>query len=168
MKTFSFILFTGIGGTLVADVWALLRRRLFGTPLPSFSLVGRWIAWLPRGRLRHEPISRTPAAAGEAVIGWTAHYLIGIGFAALPVIFADGWLTSPSLALALVTGAATVVAPFFILQPALGAGFAASRTPRPGAARLQSLVYHLVFGLGLYLCATIHLALMSAWVASNR
>jgi len=31
-----------------------------------------------------------------------------------------------------------------------GTGIAASRTPRPAAARLQSLVTHGVFGLGLY------------------
>jgi hypothetical protein len=32
----------------------------------------------------------------------------------------------------------------------MGAGVAASRTARPGAARLQSLVTHAIFGLGLY------------------
>jgi hypothetical protein len=35
----------------------------------------------------------------------------------------------------------------------MGAGVAARRTPRPGAARLQSLVTHAVFGLGLYTAA---------------
>ena len=98
MKTLTFIVFTGVGATLVADAWALLRRKLFGIPGPDFAMVGRWIAWLPRGRLRHDSISRTPAAAGEAVIGWTAHYLIGIGFAALPVLVANAWMNSPSLA----------------------------------------------------------------------
>lgn len=37
------------------------------------------------------------------------------------------------------------------MQPGMGAGIAASRTPNPRAARLQSLVTHAVFGLGLYL-----------------
>ncbi|OVZ64709.1 hypothetical protein CDO44_00395 [Pigmentiphaga sp. NML080357] len=60
---------------------------------------------------------------------------------------------APALAL----GVATVVAPFFILQPGLGAGIAASKTPRPNAARLRSLVTHAVFGLGLYI---------SAWLAT--
>jgi hypothetical protein len=46
-----------------------------------------------------------------------------------------------------------VAAPFLLLQPALGAGIAASRTPRPNVARRRSLVTHLVFGLGLYLAA---------------
>jgi hypothetical protein len=32
----------------------------------------------------------------------------------------------------------------------MGAGIAARRTPRPASARLQSLVTHAMFGLGLY------------------
>jgi DUF2938 family protein len=42
------------------------------------------------------------------------------------------------------------VAPFLLMQPGMGAGIAASRTPRPVAARLQTLVTHGIFGLGLY------------------
>jgi hypothetical protein len=41
------------------------------------------------------------------------------------------------------------------MQPGMGAGIAARRTPRPGAARLQSLVTHAVFGFGLYAAATL-------------
>ena len=52
-----------------------------------------------------------------------------------------------------VFGIATVVFPFFILQPSLGLGIAASKTPRPAQARLKSLVTHTIFGLGLYVCA---------------
>ena len=36
------------------------------------------------------------------------------------------------------------------MQPGMGAGIAASRTPRPAAARVQSLLTHAIFGLGLY------------------
>jgi Protein of unknown function (DUF2938) len=36
------------------------------------------------------------------------------------------------------------------MQPGMGAGIAASRTPRPAVARLHSLVTHGIFGLGLY------------------
>jgi hypothetical protein len=153
MQTFTFILLTGIGATIVADLWTLVRRRLFGTPLPNFALVGRWVAYLLRGRLRHDAIARTPAVSGELAIGWLAHYAIGIGFAALTVMLTPGWMQHPSLFAALAVGVTTVSAPFLILQPALGAGIAASRLPDPGAARLQSLVYHLAFGLGLYASA---------------
>jgi Protein of unknown function (DUF2938) len=52
-------------------------------------------------------------------------------------------------------GLATVAAPFLILQPAFGAGIAASLTPRPNIARVRSLLTHLSFGLGLYLAAEV-------------
>jgi hypothetical protein len=39
------------------------------------------------------------------------------------------------------------------MQPSLGLGIAASRTPKPTRARLKSLATHAVFGLGLYVCA---------------
>ena len=44
-------------------------------------------------------------------------------------------------------------APYLIMQPGLGMGIAASKTPKPNVARLRSLVNHTVFGLGLYLSA---------------
>jgi hypothetical protein len=50
-------------------------------------------------------------------------------------------------------GIATVVFPFFILQPSLGLGIAASKTPKPMQARLKSLATHTIFGIGLYVSA---------------
>lgn len=65
----------------------------------------------------------------------------------------EDWLQSPVIAPALLFGAVSVLTPFLILQPGLGAGIAASRTPKPNVARARSLVTHLMFGLGLYLSA---------------
>jgi hypothetical protein len=53
----------------------------------------------------------------------------------------------------LAVGIGTVAAPFLLMQPGMGAGLAARRSPRPAAARLHSLVTHAVFGLGLYASA---------------
>ena len=141
----------GAGATAVMDLWVLARTRLLGVPSASYGLVGRWLAWMARGRFRHERIAATPPVRGEGPIGWTAHYLIGIAFAALLLgIWGLDWARQPTLAPALVVGVGTVAAPFLVMQPGMGAGFFASRTPRPGAARIQSLVTHAIFGLGLY------------------
>ena len=146
------LLLTGAGATLVTDLWALARRRLLGVPLPDWGQVGRWFGHMARGRFRHESIRSATAVPGERLIGWTAHYLTGIAFAALlPLIWNVGWLRDPTLGPALVVGLGSVLAPFLLMQPGMGAGIAASRTPRPGAARLQSLVTHGMFGVGLYL-----------------
>lgn len=150
MRTFAI----GAGATLAMDVWALVRRRVFGVPALDYALVGRWLAWLPRGRVVHTPIAVTPPARGESVTGWAAHYLIGIAFAAVLVaLCGTAWLSSPTPVPAMIIGVGSVVAPFFILQPALGAGIAARRTPRPWAARMHSVVTHAVFGAGLYASA---------------
>jgi len=144
-------LFIGVGATLVMDLWTIARRRLFGTPLANYGLVGRWFGHMTRGRFRHERIAAAPPVFGERVIGWTAHYLIGIALAGLLLaIFGVAWARQPTLAPALAFGIATVAAPFLLMQPGMGAGFAASRMPQPNAARVQSLVTHTVFGIGLY------------------
>ena len=148
--------FIGLFATAATDLWAILRKRLFGIPQPDFGMVGRWIGHFSRGRFRHERIAAAAPVAGERLIGWTAHYLIGISFAALlPAARGIEWLEHPTLLPALFVGVATVAAPFLLMQPGMGAGIAASRTPRPAAARFQSIVTHAVFGLGLYAGALI-------------
>lgn len=61
----------------------------------------------------------------------------------------------PSLSTGLLAGLLTLFAPFLILQPALGFGIAASRTPRPWLARLLSVLTHLAYGVGLYIAACV-------------
>lgn len=144
-------LLIGAGATAATDLWALARKRLFGTPAPNYGLVGRWLGHMPRGQFRHASIAAAPPAQGERLIGWTAHYLIGIAFAGLLLgVWGSAWLLAPTIGPALAVGIGTVAAPFLVMQPGMGAGIAASRTPRPALARLHSLVTHAVFGLGLY------------------
>lgn len=141
----------GIGATLLTDLWSAIRGCLLGVPAPDFGLVGRWLAHLPRGRSLHARIAAAAAVRHERLIGWSAHYLIGIAFASLLlVLVGPAWLRHPTLPPALAFGLASVAAPFLLMQPGMGAGIAARRTPRPGIARLHSLVTHGVFGLGLY------------------
>lgn len=144
-------LIVGLAATVVMDLWGFLRRPLLGLPTADYRLVGRWVSHLARGKFRHESIARAPAAKAEVLIGWLAHYLLGLAFtAAFLVAAGSSWVRRPTLSAALVFGLATVLVPFLILQPAMGQGVAASRAPRPTAARIQSLVTHLVFGLGLF------------------
>lgn len=147
----------GIGATLILDGWSLLLSKGFGVKSLSFCLVGRWFTLMRLGRFRHNGIGKAPAQPGECALGWTAHYLIGVLFA-LPLLYWQGgqWLTAPTLVPALFLGAATVLLPFLLMQPAFGLGIAAANTPKPWQARLKSLSSHLVFGVGLYLSALIY------------
>jgi hypothetical protein len=144
----------GIGATLIMDFWNQFLKRTFGIPSLNYCLLGRWLRHMPGGTFKHANITATPRKPLECAVGWIAHYTIGVGFALVFVVLVSGaWLARPTLLLALLYGVATVVFPFFIMQPSLGLGIASSRTPKPMQARLKSLATHTVFGVGLYLCA---------------
>jgi hypothetical protein len=144
----------GIGATLLLDLWNLFLKRAFQVPSLSYCLLGRWFRHLLEGTVRHASISAAPRKPMECAVGWIAHYTIGIVFALVFVALASGdWLARPTALPAVLFGLATVVFPFFVMQPSFGLGIAGSRTPNPVHARLKSLATHLVFGVGLYLCA---------------
>ena len=144
----------GVGATAVMDLWAAFLWRCCRVASLDYALLGRWIGHFPRGRFRHESIGQAAPVRHERLIGWSAHYTIGVVFAALLVAISGlEWLKRPTLIPALIVSSATLVAPFFVMQPAMGAGIAASRTPRPNLARLRSVVTHTVYGIGLYASA---------------
>jgi hypothetical protein len=146
----------GIGATLLMDLWNLLLKQAFGIPSLDYCLLGRWIRHMPEGTFRHASIAAASSKPLECPTGWVAHYSIGVTFAlALVVATSGAWLARPTLPLALLVGIGTVVFPFFVMQPSIGLGVAASRTPRPMQARVKSLATHTVFGVGLYLCALV-------------
>ena len=143
----------GLGATLVMDMWNLFLKRTFGIPLLNYCLLGRWLRHMPGGTLRHSSITDAAQKPFECAVGRVAHYTIGVVLALVFVVLTSGdWLARPTVPPALLYGIATVVFPFFIMQPSLGLGIAASRTPNPTQARLKSLATHTVFGVGLYVC----------------
>ncbi len=146
----------GIGATVVMDGWAVFLRRAFNIPSFDFCLVGRWLLHMRSGVFTHASIAAAEKRPLECLTGWTVHYLIGIVYAyALVALTAGRWLQQPSLWQAVLFGVITVVMPFFVMQPGLGFGIAAAKTPKPAQARLKSLLTHTVFGVGLYLSALL-------------
>ena len=151
----------GIGGAALMDVWAWFLRRSFGIRGLDYALLGRWIGHFPRGRFVHERIASADPIPFEGPLGWLAHYSIGVAFALLLLaIWGLDWARSPTILPALLIGLGTIVAPWFVMQPAMGAGIAASRTPDPRSARVRNLATHAVYGVGLYGSA---IALAFAW-----
>jgi hypothetical protein len=147
------IALVGIGATAVMDLWLALIRRL-GVPTLNFAFIGRWAGHLLRGRWMHDAIAKSPPIPGESALGWLVHYAVGIAFAGvMAAIGGTAWMQSPSVLPALAVGMGTVAAPLLVMQPAMGAGIASSRTPTPVRNCLRSLANHTVFGTGLYLAA---------------
>ncbi len=146
----------GIGATMVMDLWAVFLNRCFAIPSLNYAMVGRWICHFPSGKFFHQSIAQATQVRGELMLGWGTHYAIGILFAALLLnVWGLDWARQPTLLPALIFGVFTVVAPFFIMQPGMGAGIAASKTPKPNTARFRSLVAHTSFGVGLYISAML-------------
>ncbi len=149
------IAFIGIGATAVMDLGLGVQKRL-GLRSLDFALVGRWAGHLLRGRFAHAAIAQAPPIAGERAWGWLVHYAVGIAFAGLLVAVAGpGWVRSPSLLPAIAVGIGTVALPLLVMQPAMGAGFASSKTPTPLKNCARSLANHALFGLGLYVSAVV-------------
>lgn len=142
----------GLGATLIFDLWTLFLKHAFKMSPSNICLVGRWLRAMPEGTFKHPNIASSPQRSGECTVGWIAHYTTGVIFAMIFIALAgSSWLQHPAPLPAVIFGLATVLAPFFIMQPSFGMGFAASKAPNPAQARIRSLMNHIVFGIGLYL-----------------
>ena len=145
------VLFIGIGATIFIDLYAFILQRYFNIPSLNYQFVGRWLVGISKGQFVHHKIMQSPSVRFEKYIGWFSHYVIGIIFSTLFIkIVGTHWFISPKLFSALLFGVSTVRFPFFLMQPCLGFGIAASQTPSPSSARLKSLSTHFMFGVGLY------------------
>ncbi|KZN46136.1 DUF2938 domain-containing protein [Pseudoalteromonas luteoviolacea] len=145
-------LFLGVGATLFMDIWSVFVKRVFNVQPLNYALVGRWLGHLLHGQLVHGSIVKAATKQHESVIGWAAHYVIGVFFAFI-FILSSLWIHVSLLSSvgAIVFGALTVIFPYFIMQPCFGMGIAASKTPQPSSVRLKSLMAHVSFGVGLSL-----------------
>jgi hypothetical protein len=141
----------GIVATLLMDAWAYLLKNAAGLPTTDWALVGRWFGHLPRGRLIHAPIADSAAVRGELVIGWVAHYAIGVLYALVYAAILSVTIGTPTLISAVLFGLITLIAPWFILQPGMGAGVFARLAPQPNLSRAINISMHVVFGAALYL-----------------
>ncbi len=147
---------TGLLSAALMDLWALLLRRALGIRGLDYALLGRWIGHFTALRFSHRRIAAASVIPAERAIGWVAHYAIAISFAfGFLALVGTGWLRAPTLWPALAFGVVTVGAPWLIMQPAMGAGFAGSRTPNAHWSRLRNLGTHVVFGIGLYGAAVL-------------
>lgn len=142
----------GLGATLTFDLWGLFLKHVFQITPSNICLVGRWLRTMPEGIFIHSTIVSASPKSAECTVGWIAHYMIGIMFSGVFVAcVGTNWLRQPTLMPAIVFGIVTVLAPFAIMQPAFGFGFAAAKLSNPTQARLRSLMNHMAFGIGLYL-----------------
>jgi Protein of unknown function (DUF2938) len=142
----------GFVATAAVDAWAIFVKNVLGLPTANWALVGRWFAYMPQGVFVHRPISSSTPIEHELAIGWVAHYCVGIIYGLAYVAIVQFYLSgTPTFASALAFGLVTLIAPWFVMQPGMGAGVCASRTARPTVTRWVNLSMHLIFGATLYI-----------------
>jgi hypothetical protein len=144
----------GVGATVLFDLWQWLVARMLRQPAPNLAPMGRWFWHLRRGRVFHADIGEAEPYVHERALGWFGHYVVGAIYGVIFALLAGpGWFAAPRILPAWLLGVATVAFGWFLLQPGLGLGWAASRTPNPARVRMLNLAGHTVFGLGLWLTA---------------
>ena len=108
-----------------------------GESLPNWAPVGRWFfstspaaPCFTRASAQRSPTTRSWPSAG------ICHYLVGILYGIILVlIMGHGWLARPTFLPAWIFAIITIAAGWFLLQPGLGIGWAASKTPNPTKVR---------------------------------
>ena len=141
----------GFGATVLMDLWAVLLWKAFGQARPNWAPVGRWFWHLKNGTVFHDTIADAEPYEHELALGWIGHYAVGILYGVILALIVGGaWFAAPTFLPAWILGIVTVGAGWFLLQPGLGIGVAASKLPNANMVRFLNLVAHTVFALGLY------------------
>lgn len=147
----------GVFATVVLDVWQRLLHAATGIPPTNWGMIGRWFGHMPRGRFVHTAIGEAEPVAGEAAIGWIMHYLIGVIYGVVYVgLFTVVLGGAPTLVNGFLFGLASVVIPWFVMQPCLGLGAMGAKAPNPNIPRYTALSAHGIYGVALYAGSALH------------
>ncbi|MDN8618675.1 DUF2938 domain-containing protein [Variovorax ginsengisoli] len=153
LPSIGLVVLIGVIGTAVMDMWLLILSRL-GVSTTDWRLVGRWVGQMAQGRFAHASIAEAAPVRGEHSLGWLMHYGVGIAYAAaLVAVMGADWAGQPTILHALAFGLVTAAVPLFVMQPAMGSGFAGSNTKAPVWNCVRTIANHAVFGAGLYVAA---------------
>lgn len=141
----------GIGGTVIMDVWAFILGMMPGQSKPSWKLVGRWFWHLRDGRIFHNDIAKSTPYKHEVALGWAGHYAVGILYGVIFALYGgSAWFAQPAFIPLWIFSILTVAAGWFLLQPGLGIGWAASKLANANQVRILNLVAHTFFAIGMY------------------
>ena len=149
----------GILATVTMDVVAVIALRLGiagrGPRRTGPDLIGRWIGYLLQGKFRHTDILQTPPLRGELLLGFAAHYSIGIVLTLVYFGLLVVTQARPTALSAILYGTATTVLPWFVMFPSQGMGWLGRDAPGDVHLARISLFNHIVFGLGIALWTAV-------------
>ena len=117
----------GILATVTMDVVAVIALRLGiagrDPRRTGPDLIGRWMGYLLQGKFRHTDILQTPPLRGERLLGFAAHYSIGIVLTLVYFGLLVVTQARPTALSAILYGTATTVLPWFVMFPSQGMGW---------------------------------------------
>ena len=108
-------------------------------------MVGRWVRYLPGGKVFHDDIAAAAPFPQEVALGWCFHYVVGIVYGGMLVAAAgSAWLASPTFLPAWILGLVTVGAGWFLLAPGMVVTEVCLRMRQENSAQVSSRVRELV------------------------
>ena len=132
-----------------------VNTKIFKIPTLNFAFLGRWVGWMFQGKLIHQSIAKSPQIKGEYLLGWIAHYSVGLIFSfSFLFIIGSTWLSHPQFYSALMFGVVTVLYPFLLCNLRWVVALLHQKHLILLNC-LKSLMNHSVFGCGLYLTAKL-------------
>ena len=145
------VLVVGVAGAIGMDLGQRLMQLVLGWPPSNWAMIGRWALNLPKGKLVHEDIGEEEPMPNELAVGWVVHYLVSITYGGI-YIFVTRVLLDAKLGFVPAVGfaIAIVLITWFVIQPMMGAGPAASKTPKPWVTRMHDLGSHFFYGVGMW------------------
>lgn len=149
----------GIFATVMLDIWQRVLYAATGIPPTNWGMIGRWFGHMKGGRLMHVAIGDAAPVANEATIGWIMHYLIGLAYGVVYVGLMVAQFGAPTLLNGFLFGLASVVIPWFLMQPCLGIGIMGAKASNPNIPRYSALAAHCIYGVALYVGSATHTVL---------
>jgi hypothetical protein len=146
------MLVVGLVATVTLDLWQQIARLLFGLPITNWAMLARWFGHMPQGQFVQQDIGKAVPVRNERPLGWLVHYVVATSLGVLYLLLMEYvFHAAPGLVSAMLWSIVTIIMTWFVVEPALGAGFLASRTPNPTIARLYDFSTHIAYGVGIYL-----------------
>lgn len=149
------VLVTGLSGATAADFGRSAYQWATGFPPVNWSVTGRWFLMVLQGQPYVPDIGTAPSLPHELLAGHLAYYTIAVVFAGVYLALLGLLKRPPTLWNGLLFGWVTMVFPFFVQMPLMGAGVLASATATPWLVIGRTLVHHSSFGLGLAVGALV-------------
>lgn len=146
------MILAGMLATAVMDLTTAAGSHTGWIRKPKVSLLGRWLLGLMAGRLMRQErdIRFSDTYRHEAVVGFFAHYLIGISLTSAFLFFRQAFGWPNEVWRALLFGLTTNAFPWLIMFPSMGFGLCAMKSPPEAKLFLTSLIGHAGFGLGVW------------------